>query len=99
MVKLNPEKVKPLTEVKSEISSQLTQEAQQEYFTEFVTAYQSKWQSRTFCASGFVIERCANYKGSGHPPTAPRLLRSEPENAGHRMPGPGRTEQAGAARH
>jgi parvulin-like peptidyl-prolyl isomerase len=71
VVKLNPEKVKTLAEVEQEISSQLSQEAQQEHLTEFVTSYQSKWQSRTFCASDFVIERCSNFKTSGHPSTAP----------------------------
>ncbi len=71
VVKLNPEKVKPLSEVRAQISSQLAQQTQQEFFSEFVSDYQSKWASRTFCADGFVIERCANYVGSGHPSTAP----------------------------
>lgn len=65
------EKVQELKEVKSQISTQLTQQAQQTSFSEFVSNYQSKWTSRTFCAEGFVMERCANYVGSGHPSTAP----------------------------
>jgi parvulin-like peptidyl-prolyl isomerase len=69
--KLNLEKVKSLAEVSAEIKTQLTQQISQEVFSEFVAEYQSKWQSRTFCASGFVIERCANYVGSGHPSSAP----------------------------
>jgi parvulin-like peptidyl-prolyl isomerase len=69
--KLNPEKVKTLGEVRSEISTQLGEQAKQEHLSEFVSEYQSKWTSRTFCASGYVIERCANYKGPGHPSTAP----------------------------
>jgi len=69
--KLNPEKVQTLAEVKSQISTQLTQQNQQEFFSEFVSDYQSKWTSRTFCAAGFVTERCANYVGSGHPSSAP----------------------------
>ena len=59
--KLNPEKVKSLSEVSAEIKPQLTQQIAQEVFSEFVAEYQSKWTSRTFCASGFEIERCANY--------------------------------------
>jgi parvulin-like peptidyl-prolyl isomerase len=62
--KLNPEKVKALTEVSAEIKTQLTQQLAQEGFSEFVAEYQSKWQSRTFCAEGFEIERCANYPPS-----------------------------------
>jgi parvulin-like peptidyl-prolyl isomerase len=69
--KLNPPKVQSLAEVRSQISTQLTQQKQQEFFSEFVSNYQSKWSSRTFCADGFVIERCTNYIGSGHPISAP----------------------------
>jgi foldase protein PrsA len=70
-VKLNPEKVKSLGEVKSQISQTLTQERQQEYFSEFVADYQSTWQSRTHCASGYVIQQCANFEGQAHPTNAP----------------------------
>ena len=69
--KSTPEKVQTLAEVQSQIKSQLAQQAQQEVFTEFLAGYNSKWQSRTFCASGYTISRCANYKGSGHPESAP----------------------------
>jgi parvulin-like peptidyl-prolyl isomerase len=62
--KLNPEKVKTLPEVSAEIKSQLTQQLAQEVFSEFVAEYQSKWSSRTFCAGGYEIERCANYPPS-----------------------------------
>lgn len=69
--KLNPEKVKTLAEVKSQISTQLTEQNQQTYFGEWVKDFESKWRSRTYCASGFAIPNCANYKGSGHPASAP----------------------------
>jgi parvulin-like peptidyl-prolyl isomerase len=61
VVKLTPEKVQTLAETKAQIESTLGQKKQQEFFSEFVANYQSKWQSRTFCASGYEIERCANY--------------------------------------
>ena len=69
--KTTPKKVQPLSSVKSQISAQLTQQAQQEVFTQFVSNYTSKWQARTFCASGYVIERCSNYIGTGRPSSAP----------------------------
>jgi parvulin-like peptidyl-prolyl isomerase len=69
--KLNPAKVKTLPEVSAEIKTQLDQQIAQEFFSGFVAEYQSKWQSRTFCASGFEIERCSNFKGDGHPTGAP----------------------------
>lgn len=62
--KLNPAKVKSLDEVKAEITTQLTQQVAQKVFSDFVAEYQSKWSSRTFCASGFEIERCANFPAS-----------------------------------
>lgn len=71
VVKLNPAKVKALGEVSTEIKSQLTQQLAQEVFTEFVAEFQGKWQARTFCASGFEIENCANYKSPGHSASAP----------------------------
>jgi len=30
-----------------------------------VRNYGSKWKSRTFCASGYTIERCANFTSNG----------------------------------
>ena len=69
--KATPEKVQALKDVQSQISSQLQQQQQQDAFTAFLADYGSKWQSRTFCASGYVIDRCANFKGNGHPSGAP----------------------------
>jgi parvulin-like peptidyl-prolyl isomerase len=69
--KLNPEKVKTLAEVSSQISTQLAQEAQQEYLTQWYEGFESKWRSQSYCASDFLVPRCGNYKGSGHPSTAP----------------------------
>jgi parvulin-like peptidyl-prolyl isomerase len=70
VVKLHPEKVQPFAEVKSTISTTLTSEREQKFFSEWVTGFESKWASRSHCASGYTIEQCANYKGSGHPSTA-----------------------------
>jgi foldase protein PrsA len=69
--KLNPQKVKTLAEVRSQISTQLTQQKQQEYLNEWLRGFEEKWVSKTYCAKGFLISSCANYKGSGHPATAP----------------------------
>jgi len=69
--KLNPAKIKSLSEVKAQISSTLGQESQQEFFSEFVAEFQTKWEQRTFCADGYVIERCSNFVGDGRPANAP----------------------------
>lgn len=66
-----PETTQELKTVESQIKSQLEQQSEQEAFTEFVANYSSKWKARTFCAGGFVIERCANFEADAHPATAP----------------------------
>ncbi len=70
-VRGRPETVQSLDEVRSQIISQLQQQAQQDVFAAFIANYGSKWQSRTFCADGYVIERCDNFTASGHPADAP----------------------------
>lgn len=89
VVKLNPAKAKSLPEVKAQIEETLKGEKQQEYFSEFVSDYQSKWTSRTYCASGYVIERCANYTGSGHPKNAaPACYEADPTSPAKECPAP-----------
>jgi hypothetical protein len=85
--KVTPKKAQPLEQVKSQISSQLTQQAQQEVFAQFVANYSSKWQSRTFCASGYVIERCSNYKSNGHSTEAdPACYEANPKKSPEACP-------------
>jgi parvulin-like peptidyl-prolyl isomerase len=89
VVKLNPAKVKPLPEVKAQIEETLKSEKQQQFFSEFVSDYQSKWTSRTYCADGFVIERCANFNGSGHPKSAaPACYEADPTSPAKECPAP-----------
>jgi parvulin-like peptidyl-prolyl isomerase len=71
VVKLHRESVQPLAEVKTTISTQLTKEGQESFFNEWVVGFQAKWRARSYCASDYLIEQCANFKGSGHPSTAP----------------------------
>ncbi|MDX6609169.1 MAG: foldase protein PrsA [Solirubrobacterales bacterium] len=70
VMKITPEKVQSLDEAKSQISAQLAEQAKQQNFAAFVQHYGTKWQSRTFCAAGYVIARCANFKSDGRPPEA-----------------------------
>lgn len=87
--KLNPKKVKTLDEVRSQIGTQLTEQKQQEYFAEWVTGYQAKWTSRSFCASDFLVSSCANFKGSGHPSTAPEACyEANPKTPATECPAP-----------
>jgi parvulin-like peptidyl-prolyl isomerase len=71
VVSSTPESVQELKTVESQIKSTLEQQDQQEYFAGFVSSFNTQWTQRTFCASGYTIERCANFKATGHPSTAP----------------------------
>ena len=72
VVNSTPESVQELKAVESQIKSTLAQRAEQEYFANFVAGFQVEWTQRSFCASGFTTERCANFKGTGHAATAPK---------------------------
>ncbi len=71
VTKSNDETVQELKDVSSQIQSALAQRAEQDFFNSFVTAYNLEWAARTFCAEDYLVERCANFKGSGHPAAAP----------------------------
>lgn len=89
VVKLNPEKVQSLGEVRSQISSTLTQQSQEEALSEFVAGYGSKWASRTFCADGFRVQNCSNFESDGHPTTAvPACYEANPKVPATECPAP-----------
>jgi hypothetical protein len=70
--KTTPGRTLPLNRsTKAQIRSQLTQQAQQNAFSAFVDDFGSKWKARTFCASDYLINRCSNFPGGGHPTNAP----------------------------
>lgn len=82
VVKLNAEKVQSLEEAKAQISSTLTTQKQESALNEFITGWQSKWEARTFCAEGYTISSCSNYKGTGRPSGAdPACYEADPKKA------------------
>jgi parvulin-like peptidyl-prolyl isomerase len=66
-----PESVQDFEAVEKQVEATLVSELEQEFFAGFTAGFLSDSISRTFCAPGYVTERCANFKGSGHPSTAP----------------------------
>jgi parvulin-like peptidyl-prolyl isomerase len=89
VMKITPEKVQSLEEVESQISAQLEEQAQQQTFARFVRNYSSTWKSRTFCASDYLIERCANFKGDGRPAEAnPACYEADPKAPAEACPAP-----------
>jgi hypothetical protein len=69
--RVSPERTQELSEVQAQIRSQLAQLAEQETIQSFLEDFQSRWQARTICAEDFLVERCSNFVGSGHPQNAP----------------------------
>jgi hypothetical protein len=89
VMKITPEKVQSLDEVKSQISTQLSEQLQQQTFARFVRGYGSTWQSRTFCAPDYLISRCANFEGDGRSPEAnPACFEADPKTPAEACPAP-----------
>jgi hypothetical protein len=63
--------VQSFEEVKTTIEGTLKTQKEEKYFQEWIAGFQSRWITRSQCASGYVVESCANYKGTGHPAEAP----------------------------
>lgn len=86
---IDKEKTSELEEVKSQISTQLAEQASQQKKARFIRNFQSAWISRTFCAAGFAIELCANFKGSGRPAEAdPACYEANPKKPAEACPAP-----------
>jgi parvulin-like peptidyl-prolyl isomerase len=89
VMKITPEKVQSFDEAKPQISNQLAEQAKQQKFAAFVRNYGSTWKSRTFCASDFTIERCANFESDGRPPESnPACFEADPKTPAEACPAP-----------
>jgi hypothetical protein len=76
--KVNPEKVRPLSEAEAEIKTELEQKAKEQTFTGYIEGFRNDWRSRTFCASDFSIEKvCSNFSGPVKNEEASPLCRGE----------------------
>jgi parvulin-like peptidyl-prolyl isomerase len=72
VVNSTPESAQELKAVEGQIKSTLAQRLEQEYLNDFVSDFNIKWRQRSFCAPGYVIERCANFEAEGRPSTVPK---------------------------
>lgn len=89
VMKITPEDVQELDEVKAQISAQLAEQAKQAAFARFVRGYSARWQSRTFCTSDYMSERCANFKSDGRPPESnPACYEADPKTPAEACPAP-----------
>jgi PPIC-type PPIASE domain len=63
--KVTPEKVRPIGEAEAEIKSELEQKSKEQIFTSYINEFRGKWRARTYCASGFDIQKtCSNFNGA-----------------------------------
>jgi parvulin-like peptidyl-prolyl isomerase len=89
VVNENPESVQDFKTVEKQIESTLANELEQESIANFGSSFNAEWTARTFCADGYVIERCANYESSGHPATAPEgCYEADPKTPVEACPAP-----------
>jgi foldase protein PrsA len=61
VVKITPAQTTPLDDVRKQIEDQLRSGKQQQAGQEFQQDFLAKWKSRTFCADGYVVDRCDNF--------------------------------------
>jgi foldase protein PrsA len=59
--KITPAVTSPISKVSSQIRQQLIQGLQQQVGNDFQAKFLDKWTARSFCAEGYVIDRCANF--------------------------------------
>ncbi|HEY5815220.1 MAG TPA: peptidyl-prolyl cis-trans isomerase [Solirubrobacterales bacterium] len=82
VVNSTPESAQELKVAEPQIKSTLEQRLEQEFFENFVSNFNAEWRSRTFCASDYVTERCANFKPSGPPASTPKACYEEDPKGG-----------------
>jgi hypothetical protein len=59
--KVTPTTTTPLASVTTQIQGQLNQGIQQQIAQNFQNDFIAKWTGRSFCASGYVMDRCSNF--------------------------------------
>ena len=70
--KITPAQTTPLSKASAQIKQQLAREGSRRSATNFQQDFVDKWTARTFCADGYVIDRCENFTAT--PAVDPRAL-------------------------
>jgi parvulin-like peptidyl-prolyl isomerase len=88
--KITPAQTTPLSKASAQIKQQLVQGKQQELAQNFQQDFLAKWTARTFCADGYVVDRCANFTATPKPtPGAPPVTSTSAVSPGHATVFPG----------
>jgi hypothetical protein len=62
-VKVTPPRVETVKEATPQITSTLKPEMERTFVNNYSKEFQARWTARTYCADGFIFERCANFAG------------------------------------
>ena len=88
--KITPAQTTPLSKASTQIKQQLVQGKQQELATNFQQDFLDKWTARTFCADGYVVDRCENFTPTSAPaPGAPPVTSTSAVSPGQAQVFPG----------
>jgi hypothetical protein len=63
VTRISPARVARLSEVKATIEDGLASAHRQQMLARFVRAWRRKWTARTDCSSGYVVQKCRQYRG------------------------------------
>jgi hypothetical protein len=63
VTKLVPGSIKPLRKVKAEISERLSTQRHRLALASFLETYRREWTAKTSCEPGFIVQKCAGYRG------------------------------------
>jgi hypothetical protein len=61
--KIIPARIRPIATVEGEIATRLSRERHRLALLGFARAYRSKWRTKTDCRPGYVVQKCAQYRG------------------------------------
>lgn len=73
--KVVPGRFKRLAEVREAVAARLTSQRRRLALLSFIKTHRSKWIARTDCSPGFVVQKCAQYRGPTTPEGNPLLSR------------------------
>jgi hypothetical protein len=71
---LLPGSIKPLKDVRAEISERLSEERDHRALASFLALYRREWTAKTSCHAGFVVQKCAQYRGQLLPEASAKTL-------------------------
>lgn len=70
---ITPAYVQPLVQVSASIRAQVAAEQHRRSLAAFVAAWRRRWSAKTSCEPGYLVQKCAGYRGPRVPEGPPAL--------------------------